>query len=221
MAKYIDADRLRAEIERLKETHERNLDKPMERGRIGHAHGYVDCCDEFLAFIDSLQQEQSEVDLKKIIEQTYHDGSVADTDDMDHATYENIARHFFELGQRDAANKYDEIEYNRQREEEEMSDKTLEEAAIAYLLNEHRSPLNRLMHQVGVKVEMSYHKDIEAAFKAGAKWMAGQGVSLEDQMTYYDGFLLYGKDERAFTMEGNFNEGDKVIVQIRKKEESK
>lgn len=58
---------------------------------------------------------------------------------------------------------------------------------------------------------------VEAAFKAGAEWMAGQGVSWEDIMTYYDGFLLYGKDERAFTMEEDFNEGDKVIVQIRKK----
>lgn len=54
-------------------------------------------------------------------------------------------------------------------------------------------------------------------FKAGVEWMAGQGVSWEDIMTYYDGFLLYGKDERAFTMEEDFNEGDKVIVQIRKK----
>ena len=60
-------------------------------------------------------------------------------------------------------------------------------------------------------------EDFVNAFKAGAEWMAGQGVSWEDKMTYYDGFLLYGKDERAFTMEGNFNEGDKVIVQIRKK----
>ena len=44
------------------------------------------------------QQEEPEVDLEKIIEQTYHDGSVADTDDIDHVDYENIARHFYELG---------------------------------------------------------------------------------------------------------------------------
>lgn len=65
------------------------------------------------------KQEQSEVDLEKHIEQTYHDGSVADTDDMDHVTYENIARYFFELGQRKAAEMYDEIEYNRQRAQEQ------------------------------------------------------------------------------------------------------
>ena len=48
--------------------------------------------------IDSLQQEQPKVDIEKIIEQTYRDGSVADTSDMDHVGYENIAQHFYELG---------------------------------------------------------------------------------------------------------------------------
>lgn len=38
------------------------------------------------------------MDLEGIIEQTYVDGSVAYTDDMDRFTYENIAKHFFELG---------------------------------------------------------------------------------------------------------------------------
>lgn len=52
-----DKEKIRAEIERIKETHERNLDKPMERGRIGHAHGYVDCCDQLLSFIGSLPEE--------------------------------------------------------------------------------------------------------------------------------------------------------------------
>lgn len=54
-------------------------------------------------------------------------------------------------------------------------------------------------------------------FKAGVEWMAGQGVSWEDKMTYYDGFLIYGQDERAYTMGGDFNDGDEVVVQIRKK----
>ena len=48
---------IRNEIERLKETHERNLKKPMERGRIGFAHGVVECCDRILSFIDSLPEE--------------------------------------------------------------------------------------------------------------------------------------------------------------------
>lgn len=47
--------------------------------------------------------------------------------------------------------------------------------------------------------------------------MAKQGVSWEDELTYYDGLLLCNKDERAYTMESDFKDGDKVIVQIRKK----
>lgn len=47
---------IRAEIERLQEIHERNLKKPMERGRIGYAHGVVACCDRILSFLDSLPE---------------------------------------------------------------------------------------------------------------------------------------------------------------------
>ena len=50
-------DKIRAEIKRLEETHEGNLNKPMERGRIGYAHGVVACCDKILSFIDSLPEE--------------------------------------------------------------------------------------------------------------------------------------------------------------------
>lgn len=48
---------IRNEIKRLEEIHERNLKKPMERGRIGYAHGVVACCDRILSFIDSLPEE--------------------------------------------------------------------------------------------------------------------------------------------------------------------
>lgn len=44
------------------------------------------------------RKEQPEVDLEKEIEHTYYDGSVTDTSDMNHVDYENIARHFYELG---------------------------------------------------------------------------------------------------------------------------
>jgi len=45
-----------------------------------------------------LYGKQPEANLEKIIGQTYHDGSVADTSDMDLVDYENIALHFYELG---------------------------------------------------------------------------------------------------------------------------
>ncbi len=52
----------------------------------------------FELYDDYLMQEQPEVDLEKIIGQTYHDGSVTDTSNIDHVGYENIARYFYELG---------------------------------------------------------------------------------------------------------------------------
>lgn len=44
------------------------------------------------------KEQSASVDLEEEISRTYHDGSVADTDDMDHNDYENIARHFAEWG---------------------------------------------------------------------------------------------------------------------------
>ena len=92
MVKYIDAEKLIVEIRRLIKV---NQELKSDHFTEGIAAGYGDV----LSAIDSLQQEgEQEVDLEKIIEQTYHDGSVADTDDMDHIDYRNIARYFFELG---------------------------------------------------------------------------------------------------------------------------
>lgn len=62
---------------------------------------------------------------------------------------------------------------------------------------------------------------IEDAFKAGAEWMAGQGYTKEETV-YFERLcdenrimvdLGWGEPER-----GGFNPGDKVIVQIRKKQ---
>lgn len=56
----------------------------------------IDILSEVEKFVNTL--EVKEIDLEKIIEQTYHDRSVTDTSDMDHIAYENIASYFFELG---------------------------------------------------------------------------------------------------------------------------
>lgn len=42
--------------------------------------------------------EQPVEGLEEEISRTYHDGSVTDTEDIDHTAYENIARHFAEWG---------------------------------------------------------------------------------------------------------------------------
>lgn len=65
--------------------------------------------------------------------------------------------------------------------------KELEEAAIHYLLNEHSSPLNAVFHRADLKSEMVYHKDIENAFIAGAKWMANQMPMPEDTVIFMKG----------------------------------
>lgn len=59
---------------------------------------------------------------------------------------------------------------------------------------------------------------IRDAFKAGAKWMAGQGVKFDTEMSLLDSFgfqIGWPEDTSIFDC---FNEGDKVVVQIRKKQ---
>ena len=97
---------IRAEIKRLQKTHEGNLNKPMERGRIGYAHGCVDCCDRILSFIDSLEEESScpkESDylgkLMKEVQKYYSDNFDYITSDQPTLSIlTNIAQYFFALG---------------------------------------------------------------------------------------------------------------------------
>ena len=49
----------------------------------------------------------------------------------------------------------------------EMKEVDLDKETTHYLLYEHHSPLNEIMHKADLKSEMQYHKDIENAFKAG------------------------------------------------------
>ena len=49
----------------------------------------------------------------------------------------------------------------------EAKEVDLDESARNYLLHEHISPLNAILHQADLKAEIQYHKDIENAYKAG------------------------------------------------------
>lgn len=104
--KYIDAERLTKAIE------EKGLDcsfaLKMERL-------------DTLALIDSLQQEQPKVDLEKELknERAKLLDAFGPMNGEQCLAIRNFASHFYELGQRKAAEMYDEIEYNRQRAEEE------------------------------------------------------------------------------------------------------
>ena len=64
----------------------------------------------------------------------------------------------------------------------------LEESAKYYLLNNHVSSLNDILHQADLKVEMQYHKDIENAFKAGAEWQK-EKINLHLQTEYEKGLF--------------------------------
>ena len=69
--------------------------------------------------------------------------------------------------------------------------------------------------------------NIRSTFKAGAEWMAGQGVTIEDGVCeLYDKLYLYYIDDCSsvtpdisceMLKELGASKGDKVVVQIRKK----
>ena len=123
MSKYIDVDRLRAGInQNLSEAEffEYNDDPTIA----AHFRGQVLAYSTVLEGIASLQQEQPDVDLEKEAKDCWDYVFALGWDDnsfmtMNYKEFFAFARHFYELGQKDAANKYDEIEYNRQRAEEE------------------------------------------------------------------------------------------------------
>lgn len=56
------------------------------------------------------------------------------------------------------------------------------------------------------------------AFKAGAEWMAGQGVTVDGVITKVGYKLDVETTEYILPEESEFERGDKVIVQIRKKQ---
>lgn len=69
--------------------------------------------------------------------------------------------------------------------------KRIEEAARHYLLNEHKSPLNEILHQCDLKTEMQYHKDIESAYIAGATFaLQNQWISVEEALPEENGWYL-------------------------------
>lgn len=53
---------------------------------------------------------------------------------------------------------------------------TNKEKAREYLLKDHVSPLNDIMHQADLKAEMQYHQDIENAFVKGCIWKQEQMI---------------------------------------------
>lgn len=83
--------KIKAEIERRKKENQKS-EKVEDSGAF-----YEDCA--LLSFLDTLESEKPmEEGLEEEISRTYHDGSVTNTSDLDHVSYENIARHFAQWG---------------------------------------------------------------------------------------------------------------------------
>lgn len=115
--KYIDAEKLIAEIERLKNQNERRLDNivPIRRkdtmdeeqlakielrDKVDKAYlnGVLITLSDILSFIASLQQEQPEVDLEKALDEYYKNADFGPSEAIEYEIHKDIARHFYELG---------------------------------------------------------------------------------------------------------------------------
>lgn len=107
MRKYIDAEKLIAEIDRLGDV----LNDPIcQRDALGPdwVNGGKKMLKEIRSYIESLQQEQPEVDLKKEMDSYFNehfspcvDGTLISERtgmEIDGNDYDDIARHFYELG---------------------------------------------------------------------------------------------------------------------------
>lgn len=96
MKRHIDADKLKTEINKAfgnlsKYNKESFADSPYTQG---HLIGQKQAIEHILFIIDSLQQEQPEVDLEKEIN-NYH---ITKKPHVWFHTLDEIARHFYELG---------------------------------------------------------------------------------------------------------------------------
>jgi hypothetical protein len=123
--KYIDADKLKTGITKER----KKIEGMFVEGDNTFWDGQDDAYCYTLALIDSLQQEQKEVDLNGEITCFLSNATKMNKGEwrgkypIGEIGFRAVARHFYELGLRRAAEMYDEIEYNRQRANEEFSEK--------------------------------------------------------------------------------------------------
>lgn len=234
--KYIDADNLRAEIEkRLQE----NADKALLFGATFAGRTAED--NEIVNLIDSLQQEQPVDGLEEEIKRYgKEEMPVVLESDLN-----NIARHFAEWGEKNAykaiMKKADEVRDKRFDTDYEVK---IEPAAGfdwdcvnvyhegklvgQYVKPKEEKKLPESLDEAAEEYEEEYGKylyGLSTAFKSGAEWMAAQGVNYELEVkTDAGGYPYIDKTFELYDYTEDkpiFNPGDKVIVNIRKKEDEK
>lgn len=100
MSKYIDAEKLKVEVERRKEkwlAASRLIKKGKDKAM--YAAGKSSAYTEFFSLITSLQQEQPEVDINKEIEKWFDlMGDAWENGEWSTNDIRSTARHFYELG---------------------------------------------------------------------------------------------------------------------------
>lgn len=155
MSKYIDAEKLKAELKRQKHELELSIQSQGDYGRSCHIVAY----ENILSLITSLQQEQPSLP------------------------------------------------------------SSLDEAAEEYAYNNWEDNDYHTGASEGLPFDAIGHT--EKCFKAGAEWMAGQGVSVDALAGYCMGDVLcpdFELEEMSAKLKhAGFQPGDKVVVQIRKK----
>lgn len=143
--KYIDADLLRKEIEKLEEEARKVRVSGTDKEAIG-ADGKVKLCLKLKSLVDSLQQGQQEEpdkSLEKEITRWLNEGDITDTrfDDYDDSDIEKTARHFAEWQASQMPMPEDTVLFNkevaegRRLEREDMMKEAVEWEVIANLAN--------------------------------------------------------------------------------------
>ena len=120
--------KIKAEIERLY-----NGEAPKHDQQCNFDDGYFTGIDTIAQFIDTLESEKpiNQERLDENIKHYIEDCGWEKDSTIPVSFVRQIASHFYDLGCRRTAEKYDEIEYNRQRAKESVP-KDLEEAAKEY-----------------------------------------------------------------------------------------
>ena len=119
-------EQIKAEIERLYGENHDHADR--------WDMGFDSACEKMLDFIDSLESEKpmNQERLDDNIKHYIEDCGWGKDSTIPVSFVRQIASHFYDLGCRRTAEKYDEIEYNRQRAEEQGSEGLEEEISNKY-----------------------------------------------------------------------------------------
>jgi len=127
--KYIDSEKLIAEIERRKRFYERTQERPhQDDPEFSTSYAIASALKELRSFITTLQQEQPEVDFETEYAKFTNDPDAMEyAFPIDLADYKDFARHFYELGIYEMRKRITNPDYNQ---------KVIEKMKSEYPVNE-------------------------------------------------------------------------------------